>query len=82
MGNNLHMSTGDGEQGRIMRLEEHQLFLERQIEELSGEVLRLGKTVQVLQRMLESERARIARLADAIEKDGEKGSEDSSDRLI
>ncbi len=65
-----------------MRLEEHQLFLERQIEELSGEVLRLGKTVQVLQRMLESERARIARLADAIEKDGEKGSEDSSDRLI
>jgi hypothetical protein len=72
VGNNLHMSTGDGEQGRMMRLEEHQLFLERQIEELSGEVLRLGKMVQVLQRMLESERERIARLADAIEKDAER----------
>jgi len=56
----------------MMRLEEHQLFLERQIEELSGEVLRLGKMVQVLQRMLESERERIARLADAIEKDAER----------
>lgn len=51
-----------------MRLEEHQLFLERQIEELSGEVIRLGDTVRSLQKALDGERQRIAQLTNAIQK--------------
>lgn len=62
------MSTDAGTNERLMRLEEHQLFLERQIEELSGEVIRLGDTVRSLQKALDGERQRIAQLTNAIQK--------------
>lgn len=51
---------------RIQSLEEHQLFLERQIEDLSSEVLRLGTLIHSLKSQLDHERDRLSKLSDAL----------------
>lgn len=54
---------------RLVRIEEQQLFMERQIEELSGELHRLAALVDRLKRDLEAERARVAQLNERLTQD-------------
>jgi uncharacterized coiled-coil protein SlyX len=52
---------------RIQSLEEHQLFLERQIEHISSEIHALGSLVHSLKSQLELERQRLATLSDSLQ---------------
>ncbi|MBU6412568.1 MAG: SlyX family protein [Planctomycetes bacterium] len=60
------MSSSPDPDARIQSLEEHQLFLERQIEDLSSEVRSLGTLVHTLKSQLDHERDRLSKLSDSL----------------
>ncbi len=60
---------------KVMNLEEHQMFLERQVEQLSTEVLELSRLLQVAQGELKRIEANLTQ-----RKDGRTGDESSSEQ--
>ena len=60
---------------KVMNLEEHQMFLERQVEQLSTEVLELSRLLQVAQGELKRIEANLTQ-----RKDGGTGDESSNEQ--